>query len=155
MKKKLGLDYHGVIDTHSDIFKRMAEAWIDRGHEVHLITGTSLTEEKLKEIRAHGVPFTHSFSIIDYHESIGTKIIYDEDGNPWIDDDLWNKSKAEYCRRERITIHFDDSEVYCDYFDLRLGDPTYIVVNDALIAAVKSGLRQHDEMEALGLNVPL
>jgi len=152
--KKLGLDYHGVIDTYTEIFKRMAKAWVDRGREVHLITGTSLTREKLAEIRAFGVLFTHQFSIVDYHTEIGTNIRYDQNGRPWIDDDLWDMSKAQYCKANRIYMHFDDSPIYGQHFELGLHGTTYIQVTDDLMRVITSRLRQHDEMEALGLNVP-
>lgn len=58
---------------------------------------------------------------MDYHEKLGTKINYDKNGDPWIDPELWDKTKAEYCQREKITLHIDDSPVYGKHFKTPFG----------------------------------
>src|SRR3972149_10737015 len=44
-----------------------------------------------------------------------TKMWY-HNGTPWIDKTEWDKTKAEYCRREGIHLHFDDTPEYEGYF---------------------------------------
>ena len=41
---------------------------------------------------------------------------YDEKNTPWLDGDLWNRTKGEYCEREGISLHFDDTIAYVEYF---------------------------------------
>ena len=38
---KIGLDIHGVLDKNS-FFKTMAMLMLREGHEIHIITGTSI-----------------------------------------------------------------------------------------------------------------
>lgn len=60
--------------------------------------------------------YTHIFSIADHHKEKGTVIRYDEKGTPWIDTELWNKTKAEYCADKKIDLHMDDSDIYHKHF---------------------------------------
>jgi len=112
---KLGLDFHGVIDKGPELFSVMSDLLVKNDHEVHIITGETITNEFKLKIQNFNIIYTHLFSIIDYHKSIGTLIRY-EDNGPWIDEDLWNKTKAEYCERMKIDLHIDDSKVYGKYF---------------------------------------
>ena len=45
-----------------------------------------------------------------------TEIIYQDSLNPWIDGDLWDKCKGEYCKKNDITITLDDTKGYAKYF---------------------------------------
>jgi hypothetical protein len=38
------------------------------------------------------------------------------DDNFWVDDEPWNKTKAELCREHGIDFHIDDSPHYGKYF---------------------------------------
>jgi len=113
---KLGIDIHGVIDADSEMFSRLTNKLIETGKEVHIITGASVTDELVKQLDDWGINFTFLFSITDYHKSIGTKITYDKRNRPWMDVDIWNKAKAEYCKKENIYLMIDDSEIYGKYF---------------------------------------
>jgi hypothetical protein len=110
---KIGLDIHGVIDKHWDLYSAIAKAMMSDGNEVHIITGAHYRDVVGEII---GFPRTHFYSIADHHEGIGTEIRYDERGRPWIDEYLWNKSKAEYCALHDINLMIDDTPVYGDYF---------------------------------------
>lgn len=112
---KVGLDLHGVISAHPKFFSAMSKALVKNGAEVHIITG-SHSVEILDEIKKYDISYTHLFSIADYHRSIKTPMWYDDNKTPWIDKTLWDLTKAEYCEREGIEFHIDDSDVYGEYF---------------------------------------
>jgi hypothetical protein len=112
---KVGLDLHGVISANPKFFSHMSKALILTGAEVHIITG-SHSIEILGELKKYDVKYTHLFSIADHHRSIGTKMWYDENKTPWIDKGMWEMTKAEYCEKEGIDFHFDDSDIYGEYF---------------------------------------
>lgn len=113
---KLGLDFHNVISNKPRVFSQLTESLVRVGNEVHIITGEEDTKkfrEVLKNLRIH---YTHLFSITTYHKEIGTEIKYDKDGKPWIDEEIWNVTKAWYCNKYKIDLHIDDSEIYGKYF---------------------------------------
>lgn len=112
---KLGLDFHGVLDENP-LFTQMAKDHVRRGDEVHIITGEKDTPEFRAKLEAMGIQYTHLFSIPSYHISIGTKVWYKDPDNPFMDEEVWNRTKAEYCERVGIDMHIDDSERYCRYF---------------------------------------
>lgn len=115
-KKSIGFDIHGVITRYPSFFADMSSILIHRGHQVHIITGAKQTPERCQRLKDLGVVWTHFFSIVDYIESTGVNIRYDEKNQPWIDEELWNKAKAEYCERVGIHYHVDDSDIYGQHF---------------------------------------
>lgn len=115
MSFKIGLDLHGVIDADPEHFAALSKAVIAMGGEVHIITGSMATEALFAWLKERGIKYTKVFSISSYHAAEGTKMNYDERG-PWMDSEIWNRSKAEYCSREGIDLHIDDSDVYGKYF---------------------------------------
>lgn len=112
---RIGLDLHGVISANPKFFSHMSKAMILAGAEVHIITG-SHSVEILGELKKYDIKYTHLFSIADHHRSIGTKMWYDANNTPWIDKGMWEMTKAEYCEKEGIDMHFDDSLIYGEYF---------------------------------------
>ena len=113
---KLGIDVHGIISRDPLFFSELSKIFIREGHQIHIITGRRVTPLLKAYLDSYKIYYTRIFSIIDYHLSIGTKVTYKDPDNPWIDQDLWNKAKAEYCEQEKIDFHIDDSEVYGNYF---------------------------------------
>jgi len=117
---KIGIDCHGVIDDTPDFFSTMGELFVRAGHQVHIITGASITDRFIKHLTKNkmykGIHYTHLFSITDYLLKKGTKVIWADSNNPWFDTNSWNVAKADYCREQNIDIHFDDSEEYGNYF---------------------------------------
>lgn len=115
---KIGFDLHGVLDNPkvSPFFSIISRLLIDEGHEIHIITGAEDTPTLRDELRRSGVKWTHIFSITDYHKELGTPIIRDELGRPWMDPEIWNPAKGEYAMRVGIDIHFDDSFTYGKFF---------------------------------------
>ena len=111
---RIGLDFHGVLDL--DIFRDLADILYSHGHEIHIITGEENTLDFRNKLDELGICYTKIFSITSYHKRKGTPVRYDKNGEPWIDKRLWNRAKADYCRRNKIDLHIDDSAVYGKYF---------------------------------------
>ena len=117
---KFGFDYHGVLDAHPALYGCLTTALVGAGHEVHIITGhqktTELTDQLTYPRGCIGVKWTHWFSIVDYHiEQAKYKVSF-EDDQPWLNDEAWNRTKAEYCDRVGIDLMIDDSPTYGSYF---------------------------------------
>ncbi|AUR85906.1 hypothetical protein NVP1081O_171 [Vibrio phage 1.081.O._10N.286.52.C2] len=106
---KLGLDIHGVIDRAPELFTLISQLPV----EIHIITG--IKEELDKEV-PEGLRYDHWFSIHQQCEDEGIDITIDENGRPWVDEEVWNNKKAEYCKRENITMLIDDSPFYAPTF---------------------------------------
>ncbi len=34
-----------------------------------------------------------------------------------MDLEVWNRSKGKYCKQNKIDLHIDDSDVYCNHFE--------------------------------------
>lgn len=118
---KIGLDYHGVIDTYPEIFVPLALSILRSGGEVHIITGKPWTDTFNQTLLAynHGEKWwTHYFSIDDYLQN-HKRLPYTTDarGDRWYDLAAWNSAKGEYCKDQQINLHFDDSDVYCNFFE--------------------------------------
>jgi hypothetical protein len=113
---RIGLDFHGVIDDDPEYFSNLSTSTIRNGGEVHVLTGTKDSDGLRKRLEELGIAYTNVFSISSHHESIGTKV-WEDDRGPWMDADVWNRSKAEYCKEHGIQIHFDDSGEYGKHFD--------------------------------------
>ena len=116
MRRKIGIDIHGVIDQNPDLFAAFTWALFSSGWEVHIITGQRKSEA-LKNLKLWGTHYTHFFSITDYHEEKKTEMVYGPENNPWMDSETWNKAKARYCKENGIDLHIDDSSVYGDFFE--------------------------------------
>lgn len=113
---RLGLDYHGVISTFPEEFSAITQQLILSGHEVHILTGSLDTSEIRAKIAGLGIKYTHFFSIPSYHKVLGTKMWFKDPENPYLEALLWDKTKAEYCLRNKIDLHIDDSPEYGKYF---------------------------------------
>lgn len=114
---KIGLDIHGVCDANPKFFSELSRLFILAGHEVIIITGKMESHGAIDEIKELGISYTKFFSIVDYHLEKGTEISFDSIGNPWINDDIWNRTKAEICEKENIDFHIDDSSIYGEHFN--------------------------------------
>ncbi len=112
---KIGLDLHGVVDARPRFFATLTQLLVKQGHEVHIISGGLKKNEKA-QLKKLGVAYTHFFSISDHHNSLGTPIRWDKNGNPHLDAYVWDKTKGEYCAKHGIDLHFDDSDLYAYFF---------------------------------------
>lgn len=117
---KLGLDFHGVIDTLPKQFSAIAESIMKTGGDVHIITGNPNTNEFRIQLSACGfhyaVHYNHIFSIQSFLEERQLEYITDENGNKQFDNFFWNKAKADYCQIHDIDLHIDDSTEYGKFF---------------------------------------
>ena len=111
---KVGIDIHGVITEYPAFFSKLSELLMANGHEVYIITGRSWIEVS-QEVKDANVQYTKQFSIVDYHQQIGTPMTC-KNGSWWMDSRLWNSTKGDFCAREGIDVHFDNDEEYFEYF---------------------------------------
>jgi len=111
---KIGLDVHGVINKFPLEMKEFAQTEISNGNEIHIITGQerNSVESLVKRLE---VPYTGFFSIVDYHLSIGTQMWKDHKDTWWMDGNPWVRTKGDYCRREGIDLHIDNSLEYAEF----------------------------------------
>ena len=69
------------------------------------------------KVRELGISFTHFFSMTDYHESIGTELVYGSNHkNPWMDEKVWRRTKGEYAKRVGLDMMFENQPEYVDHF---------------------------------------
>ena len=111
---KIGLDIHGVIDAHRPFFAEFSKLLVANGHEVHVMTGPRFKALKPDELK--DITYTHFFSIVDHCVENNVEVVYDGDGNPWIDQYEWNKAKGDYARLHKIDLVIDDSVDYPKFF---------------------------------------
>ena len=109
-KPKIGVDFHGVINTKPDFFREFCREALKIGLEVYIISGGP-RETILAYLNQYQIPYTKLWCIFDYYEQRHQVEFYD-DGSFRIDDELWNKAKAEYCKEQNSCIHIDDSAIY-------------------------------------------
>jgi hypothetical protein len=114
---KVGFDIHGVCDAHPEFFSLISRLLVENGDEVHILTGRRISDGALKEVVELNLSYTHFFSIADYHTESDTKMHDDENGNPWMDDDIWDSAKGNYCKEHQIDFCIDDTERYGQYFE--------------------------------------
>jgi hypothetical protein len=117
MKKlKLGLDFHGVIDTFPEMIAEMSRMFVAAGHEVHVVTGLKRDAIVQKGLDDFGIQYTHYFSIVEQLEADGVTIVW-RDGLPYADKIHWDIAKRDYCQKNEIDLMIDDSPVYKDTFN--------------------------------------
>ena len=113
---KFSFDIHGVLDDLPETFRALNHSLYDAGHHIYILTGSHITDEVIDLLREMDIRYHTLFSIADYHKEKGTEMWYDEAGTPWLDKESWNKTKGEYCEKHKIHLHFDDTDVYNNYF---------------------------------------
>lgn len=118
---KLGCDFHGVIDSMPDFFSFLTSSFIKNGGEVHIITGGSWTKELQNQLITYGIKWTHYFSVYDYlvesgEKSTGKVEFSDGTIQNKFPNESWDKVKAEYCEKNHISLHIDDTLIYNDFF---------------------------------------
>jgi len=112
---KIGIDIHGTIERFPKFFSILIKVLRKIKVEIHITTGV---EKRFawKELKRLEIEYDYLFSIVEYHKKIGTLILWDENNRPWIDEYLWNRTKGDYCKINKINLHIDDSLVYGKYF---------------------------------------
>ncbi len=113
---KLGIDIHQVGAVKDSFFSELSRLLVENGHEVHLLTEEELTPALEKYLRENlRLSWTHLFSVTSYQKSRGVKITYIQ-GSPYMDEGIWNRTKADYCREQNLDLHIDHSDVYGRHF---------------------------------------
>lgn len=132
---KIGIDIHGVITKHPKTFSSFCKLLLGKGHEVHIITGQELSSQLINFLDIHNIKYTSLFSITSYHKEIETPMVYKggDVGQPLIDEELWNKTKAAYCEKHQLDLHIDDSPVYGRYFT---GKTIYLYYSDSVMVTL-------------------
>jgi len=114
MSYKIGLDYHGVINTNSDFFREFCDLLRKQKAEIHIISGGP--RETIGEfLKLHQIKYDKIWCIYDYFNAREeVKIL--PDGSFHVDDYKWNAAKGEYCSKQGISLQIDDSQIYGKYF---------------------------------------
>ena len=113
---KLAIDIHGVCNKAPEFFALISRLLIENNNEIHVLTGRRISDGAMDEIKELGISYTHFFSISDHHRESGTDMDI-IDGNPWMDDEIWDRSKGDYCKKHQIDFCIDDTERYGQYFE--------------------------------------
>ena len=112
--KKISFDFHGVINTAPEFFAAVLRTL--RRHKVRVYVVSGGPREYIEQYLAiHKIPYDALWCIFDYFNA-REKVEVAADGSFHIDDALWDAAKGEYCAREKIGLHIDDSEIYGKYF---------------------------------------
>jgi len=115
MNKKIGFDIHGVIDKNPELFSEIIKEFRKHGFEIHILTGSLIDDDIIKELHSYDIEYDYLFSILGYHKEHKTQMWKDDKGW-WINDDVWNMTKANYCHRLGIIFHLDDTKAYGRHF---------------------------------------
>ncbi len=113
-KLKIGLDYHGVIDCKLSYFADFCALARHRGHLIYIITGGPMFKVR-QLLTKQGIEYDFIFAISDYCQALG-EIEQDLSGDLVVPEHCWNKAKADFCRRNHINFHIDDSKEYLRWF---------------------------------------
>ncbi len=111
---KIGIDYHGVINKEPLFFKELIALALKSGHQITVLSGGSEKDVK-KYLDEHNITYSQIFSLLDYFTKRNLVTFY-EDGSFYVENEIWNKAKANYCSQNGVDLHIDDSMLYGSYF---------------------------------------
>lgn len=111
---KISIDFHGVINKAPDFFKSLTDYAVTQGCKIYIVSGGP-REYISQYLAEHQIKYDELWCIFDYFDA-KQKIAVATDGSFHIDDEKWNAAKGEYCAREKISWHIDDSLIYGRYF---------------------------------------
>lgn len=111
---KIGIDYHGVISSDPEFFKKFTAAALKKNHSIVVLSGASVQDVKAY-LEAHQISFSSVYSLLDDFKNRGLVQFY-EDGSFFVNNDIWNRAKAKFCFENKIDVHIDDSMLYGAYF---------------------------------------
>ena len=111
---KIGLDFHGVITDNPQYFSDFTKEAVERGYEIHIITGgpADVVKSMLDDWK---ISYTTIFAILDFYNHLG-QVKYFDNGEFKVEETLWNTAKARYCEENGISFHIDDSVTYAQWF---------------------------------------
>lgn len=111
---KIGIDYHGVITANPHFFRDFNTLAIAQGIKIYVLSG-GFEKDITAFLRQEQIPYTYIWSLADYFDK-NKQLIYLPDGSFRVDDKLWNKAKADFCKQNGISFHIDDSVLYGEHF---------------------------------------
>lgn len=112
--RKIGVDFHGVINSNPQFFRRLFALFLEHGHRVYIVSGGP--REYIKQyLQENDIPYSKIWCIYDHFEA-RNKVTFLPDGGFYVDDLLWDSAKGKYCRRAHISLQIDDSKIYGRYF---------------------------------------
>jgi len=118
-RRKIAVDIHGVLSKDPDFFRDLLQTLRNANWEVHILTGKHIENGIIAELDKLEIKkydhYTHLFSISDHHKKIGTKM-WGTVENPFMDDEVWSRTKADYCREHEIDLCIDDTARYVPFF---------------------------------------
>jgi len=119
----IGIDIHGVLDTHTVAFKTLIDMFRTSNHLIYIITGPEEHKAKEELDRLGLVSTVHYdkvLSVVDWlKEHLKEEQMWtDKNGNWWCDDANWWCSKARICTEFNVDVLFDDSAKYLIGWDV-------------------------------------
>lgn len=122
-KTIIGIDLHGTLDIDECGFLRFLmysyklnnpelEIWIISGGKTNKDIEIELDMISIKK----ELHYDKALSVVEYLKSKGVEFKYDEKGNPWCDNTVWWKSKAQIVKEFNIICLIDDHIKYKEYF---------------------------------------
>lgn len=111
---KISFDFHGVINQRPQLIKSLATLALKHKCAVYIVSGGPCDYIK-NYLQQQQIPYTKIWCIYDFYEKKDL-VKFLPNGEFHIDDELWDKAKGDYCRRNKISLHIDDSTVYGKYF---------------------------------------
>lgn len=120
-KFRIGLDVHGVINSMPDFFSFLTKAITSAGGEVHILTGATADGKLISELESYDIKYDALFSVYDHMISNGYErlgLIEFPDGTKQykFNSDVWDKVKGDYCDKNNISLHLDDTLNYNNFF---------------------------------------
>ena len=112
---KFGFDFHNVIDKKPEMFSQLSHLLVAAKIEVHIITGAK-HDYMIPLLKHYNIAYTHFFSIVEEAERNDIPVKWDINGEPWVNPEFWDRSKARYCKEQGIDLHIDDNAEYAKYF---------------------------------------
>lgn len=125
---KLAFDVHGVLDAENPVWREMLRLFKQAGHTCHVMTGMS-AERIVPELEILGIfedDYDELWSITDEAIKAGVDVTFDENGEPWLDEEWWDSFKGRKCAELGIDLLIDNSRAYMPHMD----GTTFALVRD-------------------------
>lgn len=117
----IAFDLHGVFDTHQHLVDLATSLVKDKDSTVFIISGPPMHKilQELEELGLQrGKHYDIVLSVVDHIRRVYPDYTYQDGRGYWRAPNLiWNRAKAEICYNEDISLLFDDSPEYGEYFE--------------------------------------
>lgn len=116
---KIGIDFHGLLDTYPEVFRPLLKAARSLGAEIWIITGPpeeDAHQQIFKSGYRHEVHYDYIRSVVDWVRDQGAPMWKDHKDTWWTKDEFWWPAKEEICHAYGIDVMIDDKQGYEKYF---------------------------------------